>query len=284
MANPLYRMIAEDLRDQIDSGGLQPGQQLRTETELVEHYGASRNTVRDAIRWLTSLGLVETRPGQGTFVVKKIAPYITTLTAAPARGLRHDDVVLAHEEGSGYAVEVKRQKRQPFFTDPEVRAEKAAGTVALRLQVPEGTPLISRHQKRYIDGTPWSLQTSFYPRAFFSQGAERLMDADDLPEGTVRYLADTLGLRQIGYRDWITMRAPDVAEAGFFNVPEDGRVGVFEIFRTGFDQARTPMRLTVTVFPTDRNQFVINVGDVPPLATSEEAAEEQEGQPQQASA
>jgi hypothetical protein len=44
------------------------------------------------------------------------------------------------------------------------------------------------------------------------------------------------------------------------------------------------MRLTVTVFPTDRNQFVINVGDVPPLATSEEAAEEPEGQPQQASA
>jgi GntR family transcriptional regulator len=80
------------------------------------------------------------------------------------------------------------------------------------------------------------------------------------------------------------MRAPDVAEAGFFNVPEDGRVGVFEIFRTGFDQTRTPMRLTVTVFPTDRNQFVINVGDVPPLATSEEAAEEQEEQPQQASA
>ncbi len=65
---------------------LKPGQQLRTEIELREHYGASRNTVRDAIKWLTSLGLVETRPGQGTFVVRKIDPFVTALTADP-RGL-----------------------------------------------------------------------------------------------------------------------------------------------------------------------------------------------------
>jgi GntR family transcriptional regulator len=276
MANPLYRMIADDLRGQIETGGLQPGQQLRTETELVEHYGASRNTVRDAIRWLINLGLVETRPGQGTFVVEKIAPYITTLTAAPARGLRHDDVVVPGDENKGYESEAKRQKREPSFMPPEVRAEKAAGDIAERLQVPEDTPLISRHQTRYIDGTPWSLQTSYYPRAFFSQGAERLMDADDIPEGAVRYLADTLGLRQVGYRDWITVRSPDAAEAAFFNVPQDGRVGVFEIFRIGFDQTRTPMRLTVTVFPTDRNQFVVNVGDVPPLVTSEEGEQSQQ--------
>ena len=31
MANPLYRRIAEDLREQIESGTIKPGQQLRTE-------------------------------------------------------------------------------------------------------------------------------------------------------------------------------------------------------------------------------------------------------------
>ena len=61
MGNPMYRQIAEDLRDQIESGQLRPGQRLRTELELREHYGASRNTIRDAIKWLTNLGLVETR-------------------------------------------------------------------------------------------------------------------------------------------------------------------------------------------------------------------------------
>ena len=280
MANPMYRQIAEDLREQIESGGLQPGQQLRTELELRDHYGASRNTVRDAIKWLTTLGLVETRPGQGTFVIEKMAPYITTLTAAPARGLRHDDVVIGVGENTkGYEDEVRRQKREPKYSDLDVKSEKATGHVASQLQVAEGTRLISRHQNRYIDGTPWSRQTTFYPWDFFAQGAERLMDADDIPQGAVRYLADTLGLRQIGYRDWIMVRSPDAAEARFFNLSPDGRIGVFEIFRTGFDQARTPMRLTITVFPTDRNQFVINVGDVPPLVSTDE-----EQHPQQASA
>ena len=36
---------------------------------------------------------------------------------------------------------------------------------------------------------------------------------------------------------------------------------VFEIFRTGFDQTGTPLRVTVTVWPADRNQFIVNVGE-----------------------
>jgi DNA-binding GntR family transcriptional regulator len=48
----MYRLIADDLREQIESGELEPGQQLRTELELREVYDASRNTVRDAIKWL----------------------------------------------------------------------------------------------------------------------------------------------------------------------------------------------------------------------------------------
>ena len=79
----------------------------------------------------------------------------------------------------------------------------------------------------------------------------------------MQYLADTLGLRQVGYRDWITVRTPNAAEAGFFNLSLDGRVAVYEIFRTAFDQTRTPMRLTITVFPTDRNQFIVEIGAVP---------------------
>ena len=91
MGNPMYRQIAEDLRVQIESGGLEPGQQMQTELELREHYGASRNTVRDAIKWLTNLGLVETRPGQGTFVAQKINPFVTTLTGDPNIGWGGDE-------------------------------------------------------------------------------------------------------------------------------------------------------------------------------------------------
>ena len=80
MPDPMYRQIAEDLRQKIESGELGHGDQLPTELELREQYDASRNTVRDAVKWLITRGLVETRPGQGTFVVEKIDPFVTTLS------------------------------------------------------------------------------------------------------------------------------------------------------------------------------------------------------------
>ena len=61
------------------------------------------------------------------------------------------------------------------------------------------------------------------------------------------------------------MRAPNTIEAEFFKVPTDGRIAMYEIFRIAFDGNGNPMRLTVTVLPADRNQIVVNVGDVPDL-------------------
>jgi GntR family transcriptional regulator len=95
------------------------------------------------------------------------------------------------------------------------------------------------------------------------KGADNLLLVGDIKQGAVQYLAETFGLRQRGYRDWITVRAPTAIEAGFFHLSQDNRVAVFEIFRTAFDQAGTPMRVTVTVFPADRNQFIIDIGEVP---------------------
>jgi GntR family transcriptional regulator len=257
MADPKYRQIADGLRLRIESGQLPPDNQLPTETELTEEFGASRNTIRDAIKSLISLGLVETRPGQGTFVTKRPDPLVTTLSADEVTGL-------GGGEGAAYRSEVSEEHREPTTSEPDVRLQTAAGEIAARLRVPETTPLISRHQQRFIDGTPWSLQTSFYPRLFALQGADRLLDDRDIAEGTVIYLQETLQLKQIGYRDWITVRAPDLNEIAFFRLPPDGRVQIFEVFRTAFDQNGDPMRVTVTIFPTDRNQFIVNVGDIPP--------------------
>lgn len=112
------------------------------------------------------------------------------------------------------------------------------------------------------------MQTSFYPVEFADRGAERLRSARNIDEGTVQYLRDTLNIRQVGFRDWITVRTPNANEADFFKLSQDGRVPVYEIFRTAFDGNGQPMRLTITVFPVDRNQFIINAGDVPPPRSS----------------
>ena len=85
-ARPMYQQIAEDLQAQIESGLLEPGAQLPTELELRDRYNSSRNTIRDAIKRLTSQGLVETRPGQGTFVTRRVDPFVTVLTGDPGNG------------------------------------------------------------------------------------------------------------------------------------------------------------------------------------------------------
>jgi GntR family transcriptional regulator len=259
MTEPMYWRIAQELRQEIESGHPRPGEQLPTELELRDRYDASRNTVRDAIKWLTNRQLVETRPGQGTFVVQKIEPFVTTLSADSETGL-------GGGEGEAAFAEINARHRTPGIDPPLVEIKKASGNIAAQLRVPEGTSLVSRHQRRYIDGTPWSLQTSFYPMDLVRQGAEQLIDAEGIPGGTVEYLTATLGIIQVGYRDRIVVRPPNGAEARFFRLPDDGRVYVFEIFRTGFhedDDGPIPFRLTVSVFPTDRNQFVINAGRVP---------------------
>ena len=256
MANPMYRQIAEHLREQIESGELAPGKQLPTELDLRDRHNASRNTVRDAIKWLTSLGLVETRPGQGTFVVDAVDPFVTTLSGDPLTRL-------GGGEGTTYLSEVSAKHRRPSNSPVQVEIQKASGELAARLRIPEGTELISRHERRFIDKTPYSLQTSFYPMELVERGAVRLIRADNIAQGTVEYLRDTLQIEQVGYRDWLTVRAPSATEADFFRLPQDGRVPMFEIFRTAFDQNGAPMRLTVTIYAADRNQFIFNNGQLP---------------------
>jgi GntR family transcriptional regulator len=255
MAQPMYQQIAEDLRVRINSGELAAEQQLPTELELRDMYKASRNTIRDAIKRLTGLGLVETRAGQGTFVVRKIDPFVTTLTGDPESGN-------AGVEGTTYLSEVSEQHRKADVSAPRVESLKSPEDVALRLRVATGTMVISRRQERYIDETPWSLQTSYYPLEFATSGAPRLLIAEDITDGVVRYLEDTLKIKQLGYREWITARPPEPDEQTFFRISHD--TTVFVTYRTGFDQRGTPMRVTVTVYPADRNQFIVNVGDVPP--------------------
>ncbi len=258
-ADPMYRQIAEDLRRQIETGELLPGQQLRTELEFREKYSASRNTVRDAIKCLITWGLVETRPGQGTFVVEKIIPFVTTLTGDPRTGFGGGE----DEIYDLYDMEVKAERREPEASAPRVEIQGAPSRIASELQLPVGTSVVSRHQQRFIDGTPWSLQTSFYPMSLVEQGALRLVQATNIEQGTVAYVAETLKIEQAGWRDLITVRNPDETETAFFKLPDDGRVSVIETRRTAFDDTDTPVRLTVSVYPADRNQFAVNVGRVP---------------------
>ncbi len=60
--------IIDSVTDAISSGALRPGDQMPTEMELVESLGVSRNSVREAVKILEAIGVVEIRRAEGTFV------------------------------------------------------------------------------------------------------------------------------------------------------------------------------------------------------------------------
>jgi GntR family transcriptional regulator len=254
MAVPRYRAIAEDLERRIDEGEFPEGSQLPTEDQLGDLYdGASRNTVRDAIKVLIGRRKVMTAAGRGTFVLKEVVPIAVTLTSAfegPGGG-----------EGKAYEFEAMVQGRTADSDDPEVAIRKASAELAAALQVETGARLVERRQERRTEGRPWSRQTSFYPMTFVTHGAEKLLDAVDIPQGVVAYLKESIGVEQVGYRDRITARAADVNEAAFFNLPDSGIVIVTD--RVAYDQDERPIRLTKTVYPADRNHLYVEYGKVP---------------------
>ena len=64
----IYEEIVRQIKTMITEGRLKSGDQLPPERDLAEKFLVSRTSVREALRALESLGLVEIRPGEGTFV------------------------------------------------------------------------------------------------------------------------------------------------------------------------------------------------------------------------
>ncbi len=64
----VYHEIVDQIRELIAAGRIKPGDRLPPERELAELFKASRNSVRDAIRALEQMGLIESRQGDGTYV------------------------------------------------------------------------------------------------------------------------------------------------------------------------------------------------------------------------
>ncbi len=63
-----YRAVQDTLRAYIRENQLQPGERLPSESELAAALGVSRNPIREAIKGLEAVGLVEVRAGLGVYI------------------------------------------------------------------------------------------------------------------------------------------------------------------------------------------------------------------------
>jgi len=71
--------VLEYIREGIAKGDLKPGSKLPNETEIAEELGISRTPVREAIKILEAVGILEIQIGSGTFVRPSLAPSIAQL-------------------------------------------------------------------------------------------------------------------------------------------------------------------------------------------------------------
>jgi len=80
----LSRQVVSQFQQLMREGVLGSGDKLPAERELAEQFNVSRNSVREALRELDLLGLVESRHGEGTFVrhpgpAQLMAPFRTVI-------------------------------------------------------------------------------------------------------------------------------------------------------------------------------------------------------------
>ncbi len=68
----LYEEVADQIKKTIFQGDLEPGDQLPSERDLAETFNVGRPTIREALRTLSVLGLIESNPGFKGSVIKKI--------------------------------------------------------------------------------------------------------------------------------------------------------------------------------------------------------------------
>src|SRR5262249_26067339 len=123
-AVPLYRQLKQRLLEDIRGGELEPHARLASERTLLEQFGVSRITVRQALQELVQEGYLYSAPGKGFFVAARAEPYelhaLRSFTAtARARG---------HVPGSRVVA---------------ARVVPAAAEVARPLHLPEGAEVVS---------------------------------------------------------------------------------------------------------------------------------------------
>ena len=99
---PLYRRLLDQLRSDLDSGRLRPGDLIPPELEIARSHGISRHTVRQAIVELAREGLLRRERGRGTFVspppiVRTLGSFYSFAHEMKGRGVEFHTRVLHRE-------------------------------------------------------------------------------------------------------------------------------------------------------------------------------------------
>lgn len=236
---PLYRRIAEDLRRQIEAGELAEGAKLTAERELAEEWGASRTTIRQAIRSLVDDGLVYADSPRGTFVRARPALQI--------RSRRHYRYVHPGETTSPFARDAEREGKRPDW-DWESNEVAASAAVARRLGIQTGDAVMQTDYLFKADDRPVQMSRSWEPLDI-TRGTRI-----ERPEGPGRIVGviarfDAIKVRIDRVVETVSARPAASRERQLLAIPPD--VWLITIDRTQYAGTRA-VEITDIVIPADR--------------------------------
>jgi len=141
---PLYFQLAGMLKEQILNGEIARGVPLPSENALMELYGLSRGTVRQALQMLTQEKLIERFPGRGSFI-------------AEAR-LEHDA-----NRAIGFFSQLAREAgRRPSARIVIKEMFTSSAQIAGQLQIQPGEPVLYLQRIRFVDDEPWAIESTYY--------------------------------------------------------------------------------------------------------------------------
>lgn len=192
---PLWRQVLDDLEKRLAEGEF--GTRFPTDKELVEHYGTSRHTVREAVRHLKAKGIIERERGRGSIVtdgpvVQRMGALYTLFATVEEAGHDQTSQVLAMDmRPDAYVADV-------FGFDP-------------------ATPLFHLERLRLMDGEPLALDTVWLAPDI----GRHLLDVDFEHTALYDEMASRSGVRPSSGREVVSAMAPDESLRDVLDLDDD---------------------------------------------------------------
>lgn len=235
---PVYKQIADHLRTAIASRRLDEGDQLPSESQLIEHYGVARMTIRNALRLLQDEGLTTAEHGRGVYVRAR----------PPVRRLASDRFAQRHrKEGkAAFITEAEQVQATPAVDMLTVTTALANPEVADRLRLAEDAGVVVRSRRYLLDGRPVEAAVSYIP-ADLADGTP-ITDPNPGPGGIYARLEES-GHTLERFTEEVSARMPTPEEVRLLNLPPG--VPVFRLVRTAYDLDGRAVEVCDTVMAAD---------------------------------
>ncbi len=223
--DPVYLRVLEDLRSQIREGVLPPGARVPSRAAIMTRYGVGETAAKHALAVLATEGLIEPRPGSGSYV--RQPPVI--------RRLDHDRPQIPGspfglDESTLPAADGQSQARRLTCEHHSERIQPAPPQIARRLRLqPDDRVMRTKYVLR-ADGIPVQMATSYEPMEITAGTPVLLPEEGPLAGRGVTARMGAIGIRVDQVVEEISTRPPLSAEATTMAIPSG--TPVFHIERT----------------------------------------------------